>query len=241
MTTVRIDAITSPGGGTFDARIVLPAAGHGPGILLLQEIFGVNAYIRDVADRLAGLGYVVCAPDVFWRVRPNLDIDSSRPEAIPEAIEIAGQWDAVAGLADLGACLDHLRGMPEVQGEVGVIGFCFGGTQTYRVASTFDVACAVSYYGSGIASMLDGVATLHCPIIFHFGDADPYIPNDEVDAIRAATAARHDVVVYQHAGGKHAFDNHHAPHFSQPEIAAEAWQTTAAFLFAHLGGPGAGA
>ena len=241
MSVTRTEQIAAADGGTFSGHLALPTAGHGPGVLLIQEIFGVNAYVRAVADRLAGLGYVALAPDVFWRVEEGVDIDSSDPTSIEPAIAIASKWDAELGLDDLGRALQHLGGLDEVTGAVGVIGFCFGGTQTYRVATAFDPACAVSYYGSGIAELLDDVEQLTCPIMFHFGDNDPYIPRDQVDAIKAATADRHNVVMHVHRGGNHAFDNHLAPHFSQPDLAAVAWTETASFLYLHLGGPGLGA
>lgn len=240
MITTRSETITAADGGTFAGHVAVPASGHGPGVLVIQEIFGVNAYIRDVCDRLAAAGYVALAPDVFWRVRPGVEFDSSDQATIAPAIEVTGQWDGEVGLSDLGSALAHLRGLPEVRGGTGVIGFCFGGTQTFRVAAAFDPACAVAYYGSGTAGLLDQVDSITCPLLFHFGDNDPYLPNSDVDAIKAATADRHHIAVHVHAGGGHAFDNHFAPHFTQPRIAVRAWTETLAFLYAHLGGPGKG-
>lgn len=241
MEQIRTESVSAPDGGRFDAHLVLPSAGHGPGILLLQEVFGVNEYIREVADRLAALGYVVMAPDVFWRVEPGVDIDSSDQANIEPAIAIAGQWDPDIGLSDLDAALRHLHELDEVTGAVGVIGFCFGGTQAFRLAVHSDVACAVSYYGSGVVDMGADIEGITCPSLIHFGDQDPFIPNDKVDALKPAIAANHHIVMHVHAGGGHAFDNHLAPHFSQPDIAAAAWTETMAFLYQHLGGPGLGA
>ncbi|MGF1595731.1 MAG: dienelactone hydrolase family protein [Acidimicrobiales bacterium] len=241
MTTNRTETITSTDGQTFDGHLALPASGHGPGILVIQEIFGVNGYVRDVCDRLAGLGYVSLAPDVFWRIEPHTEFDSSDQATIAPAMEVAGRFDPEAGLADLGSALEHLRGLDETVGATGVIGFCFGGTQTFRVAAEFDPACAVSYYGSGTAGLMDQLDRVHCPMLFHFGGDDPYLPMSDVEQIRAATADRNDITVHVHAGGGHAFDNRFAPHFSQPEIAAAAWRATVTFLYTHLGGPGAGA
>src|SRR5215207_2465018 len=85
MTTTRTETITAPDGGTFDGHVALPASGSGPGLLVLQEIFGVNEYIREVCDRLAGLGYVAMAPDVFWRLEPNVDINGNSDEAMGRA------------------------------------------------------------------------------------------------------------------------------------------------------------
>jgi carboxymethylenebutenolidase len=241
MATNRSETITAPDGGAFTAHVSLPDGGHGPGVLVIQEIFGVNEYIRDVCDRLANAGYVALAPDVFWRIQPGAQFDSSNQENIGPAVEFAGRYDPESGLSDLGAALAHLRSLGEVQGPVGVIGFCFGGTQAFRVAKHLDPTCAVSYYGSGTAQLLDDLDELTCPLMFHFGDNDPYLPMSDVDTIKAATAGRHNVIVHVHRGAGHAFDNRFAPHFSHPDSAAAAWQETLSFLFLHLGGPGRGA
>lgn len=241
MAIARTETITAGDEQRFDGHLALPTAGHGPGLLLIQEIFGVNDYVKDVANRLAGLGYVVLAPDVFWRQEPGFSLDSSAEANIEPAAEVASAWDPELGLSDLEAALTHLTGLSEVTGAVGVIGFCFGGTQAFRLASKLSPACAVSYYGSGVPDLLDDVHEITCPTLFHFGDSDPFIPNDNVAAIRTAAADNHHVVVHVHPGGGHAFDNHLAPHFSQPDIAATAWSQTGAFLFIHLGGPSIGA
>lgn len=241
MEHIRSETVTAADGGSFDCHLVLPASGHGAGVLLIQEIFGVNAYIRDVAERLANLGYVAMAPDVFWRIEPGFEIDSSDIANIEPAREVAGAWDPDTGLGDLQAALTHLHDLDEVTGPVAVIGFCFGGTQAFRLAKHAQPACAVSYYGSGVADLLDGAENITCPTMFHFGADDAYIPNDQVQAVRAAAADNHHLVVHVHEGAGHAFDNHLAPHFSDPSAAEAAWTETAAFLYMHLGGPGIGA
>jgi carboxymethylenebutenolidase len=241
MTQTRTESITAPDGGRFAGHLALPSGGHGPGLLLIQEVFGVNAYVRDVAERLAHLGYVVLAPDVFWRSQPGFELDSSDQATIGPAVEMAGTWDPEVGLDDLSAAVRHLQELPEVTGAVGVIGFCFGGTQAFRLAATGDLTCAVSYYGSGVAELFESGVTPQCPIMFHFGDNDPYLPNEQVAVVKTATADDHRAVVHVHHGAGHAFDNHLAPHFSDPAAAEAAWSETAAFLFTHLGGPGIGA
>ncbi|MGI9596447.1 MAG: dienelactone hydrolase family protein [Acidimicrobiales bacterium] len=241
MQPTRTETIHTAAGETFEGHLALPSGGQGAGVLLIQEVFGVNDYIEDVAERLAGLGYVVLAPDLFWRQRPKFALSSTEKANIAPAIEIADRWDADVGLEDLGAALDHLRGLPEIAGAVGVIGFCFGGTQAFRVAKALEPACAVCYYGSGIPEHLDDLHTITCPTMLHFGGDDPYIPPDRVTAVRDAVADNHHVSVKVHPGAGHAFDNHLAPHFSHPEAAAKAWTETAAFLYMHLGGPGIGA
>lgn len=241
MESVRIETVATSDDKRFEAHLTLPSTGHGPGVLLIQEVFGVNDYIKDAAARLAGLGYVVLAPDVFWRQVPGFAMDSSVEANIEPAVTVAGGWDPVVGLSDLAAALDHLHQLPEVTGASGVLGFCFGGTQAFRIARDLQPACAVCYYGSGINDLLDDLHQVTSPTLLQFGDSDPYIGADQIEAITAATADNHHIEVHVHPGAGHAFDNHLAPHFSQPDVAAKAWTETAAFLFMHLGGPGIGA
>ena len=103
----RTETITAPDGNTFDAHLVLPESGNGPGILVLQEIFGVNGYIRDVCERLAALGYVAMAPDVFWRIEPNVQLGHD-DESMKKAFGYISQYDWQKGIPDLGAALVHL-------------------------------------------------------------------------------------------------------------------------------------
>lgn len=233
-TSTRTDRITAADGSTFAGHVALPAAGRGPGLVLIQEIFGVNTYIRDVADRLAALGYVVVAPDMFWRLEPGVAIDGTDDTALGQAMGYAGRFDAAAGIGDLGAGLAHLRALPECTGPVGVIGFCFGGTFAYLAAAHLDPVVAVSYYGSGVAGALDVLPQVTCPVLFHFGDADPYLPNEDVERLAAASAGMANVEILVQAGSGHAFDNSFNPNFSDPPAAAAAWERTVAFLGAHL-------
>jgi carboxymethylenebutenolidase len=137
-------------------------------------------------------------------------------------------------VADCVAALGRLRDEPEVTGGVGVLGFCMGGLLTYQVAAHADPDVAVSYYGSNIGAGLGLVEQVTCPIQFHFGDADAYIPNDQVDAIRAAFDGRPDAEVHVQGGAGHAFDNHESAMFHNPEAAMAAWALTTGFLAKHL-------
>ena len=219
--------------GDFDLHVWLPASGSGPGIVLLQEIFGVSVYIRRRAEQLAELGYAVAAPDVFWRVQPNFEAEHT-PEGLQASFALAGKFDFAQGVQDCLVALAQVQAMPETGGRVAVMGFCLGGTLSYMLAALGDPACAVSYYGSGVADQLALEPQVSCPIVFHFGGSDAYIPNEKVQAIADAFAHRADAsVVVQHDAG-HAFDNFDAPMFSMPDAAAAAWTVTSDFLARHL-------
>jgi carboxymethylenebutenolidase len=234
MPSTRDETITAADGGTFNGHLALPDSGSGPGILLLQEIFGVGDFLKAKADDLAALGYVVLCPDVFWRIEPGLALphdESALQEAFGYMTRYATEVDDDTKLGDLGAALDHLRALPEVGGrKVAVMGYCLGGFLAYGVACRYEPDAAVSYYGSGIADRLDDAEGLTAPIIFHFGGSDPFIPNEQVDAIRARLGERPNVELHvQHQAG-HAFENFLAPQFHDPAATATSWPLTVAFL-----------
>ena len=227
MSTSRTEAVTVAD-GTFDLHLWVPESGTGPGIVLVQEIFGVGPYIRAVGARLASAGYVVAAPDLFWRFAP--DWQGAHDEAgLTASMEKVAQLDFPTALADLGAAHDHLAGLPEVTGVPGVLGFCLGGTLAWGAAASGRPSCCVSYYGSGVPSMLDLVDAVRCPTLFHFGNADAFLPNEGVEALNTAIAGRPNFSINVENAG-HAFDNHEAEMFWNEGAAKAAWAKTMAFL-----------
>ena len=234
MTSTRTETITARDGDTFGAHVALPTSGSGPGLVLIQEIGGVNGYIKAVAERLADAGYVVLAPDAFWRVEPGFSVEAFTETTLADCMRVAGQFDQAQGLADFGSALEHLRELPEVDGGVGVIGFCFGGTQAFLMAAEYELDAAVSYYGSGVAGSLDRVGDIACPLLLHFGGQDPYIPAEAVDAVKAATVAMANVEILVQPDAGHAFDNHLSDNFWDPDAASTAWTRTMGFLAQHL-------
>jgi carboxymethylenebutenolidase len=231
-TTARVERI-STADGEFDGHVVLPEAGSGPGIVVLQKIFGVGDYIKESAERLAGLGYVALAPDLYWRIEPGIAV--AHDEAgLRHAFEVAQKLDHELAVRDSIDALKTLRGLPEVApagGRAGVLGFCLGGTLAFGVAIDGDPDVAVCYYGSGIPGMLDpGGERIACPVLFHFGGQDPYIPREQVDRVGAFAEAHPNMESHVQEDAGHAFDNHEAPMFHQPEPAARAWEITREFL-----------
>jgi carboxymethylenebutenolidase len=233
MTTTRIEPCDAPGGDCFDTTIVVPDAGTGPGILLFQEIFGVNDFLLGKAKDLAALGYVVSCPDVFWRVERNVCLphdEASLQEAFTLMGRYAGEVDDATKASDLVGALEHLRTLPETAGKVAVMGYCLGGLLAYRVAAAGDPDACVSYYGSSIAQHLDVAEQITCPILFHFGEDDAFIPNTEVDAIRGTFESLPDAEVHVQKGAGHAFENLLAPQFGNAEAASRSWPITVEFL-----------
>ncbi len=228
----RVEKVTVPG-GSFDLTVWLPEAGHGPGLLLIQEIFGVGDYIRAVAADLAGLGYVVGAPDLFWRIKPGHQaVHDDR--GVAESLRLGSQFDEARGVDDAAAALGHLAALPEVAGGLGIIGFCLGGSIAYVLAARSEARAVVSFYGSAVPGRLDLLAEIGAPIQFHFGGADPYIPREQVARVEAAARGRPGAEVHVEEDAGHAFHNRKAPMFYQPEAAARAWRRTEEFLVRHL-------
>lgn len=219
-------------GGEMAMHVWTPPSGSGPGLLLIQEIFGVGPYIRAVADRLAAAGYVVGAPDLFWRFAPGWEAGHDQA-GLEASLAQVGNLDFPAAIGDCATALGSLAGLDEVSGTPGVIGFCLGGTLAWAVAIAGVPAVCVSYYGSGVASMLDGIDAVSCPTLFHFGNADAYIPNDDVEALNAAIDGRSGFVLNVENAG-HAFDNHESAMFWNESAAQAAWAKTTAFLGEHL-------
>ena len=216
-------------GGTIPLYIALPDSGQGPGIVLFHEIFGLNEHIRGRADRLAGIGYVVVAPDFFWRLGPDRPIDEGEPDAMTRGMGQVQQLDISLAVQDGVAVLDHLRVMHEVRGGVGVLGYCFGGMLAFQVAARSQPDAAVLYYPSVVHELLEVAPGIHCPTLYEFGSADEFLPHDVADRVRDATAGAEGVQVIVHEGANHAFDNerfrlHHA------EAAAAAWREAQQFL-----------
>jgi carboxymethylenebutenolidase len=231
----RVESVRTPD-GTFDLDLWLPDAGRGPGLLLIQEIYGVSDYIRAVADDLAALGYVVAAPDLFWRLEPRYQAEHDE-EGLRRSIAMASRFDAAQGVADAAAALDHLAALPEVEGGPGVIGFCLGGTIGYFLAAQAEpgtVAALVSFYGSGVPDNTEALDRIGAPVQFHFGGSDSYIPREQVARVEEAAAGRDNVEIHVEEDAGHAFHNRKAPMFHVPEPAARAWRRTEEFLQRHL-------
>lgn len=224
------DAVTVPtDAGEMSARLWLPPTGRGPGLLLLQEIFGVSKYIQRRGAELAEAGYTVLAPELYWRLYAT-PVDESAPGAIEEAMGRAQQLDWATAVQDSVAALHHLRARDEVSGGTGVIGFCLGGGLAFNVAAVDEVDVLVSYYGSALPGLLELAPQVKAPSLHHFGTADDFIDMDTIARIREGVTSGGAPVEFEtYEGANHAFDNdmfalHH------PEASKLAWQRTLDFL-----------
>ncbi len=198
----------------FAGYLALPPGGRGPGLVLWQEIFGVNEHIRAVAEQYALDGFVVLAPDAFWRQAPRVELgyvgaDRERAMALMQA------YTAEQSLADIGTAVQALRARPEVTGRVGSLGYCMGGRLAYLAAATAGVDAAVAFYGGGIQGQLDRAAGITCPLQLHYAGHDDHIPPEAVARVRAALAGK-AAELHVYPGAMHGFNcwargSYHAP------------------------------
>jgi carboxymethylenebutenolidase len=221
--------------GSFTGYLSTPASGAGPGILALQEIFGVSAHIRSVVDRWAEEGYVALAPDLFWRLKPGVDLGFT-PDDVKTARELGARFDDDQGVRDIGDALAALKSQPEFKGKVGAVGYCLGGRLALLAASRLGVDAAVSYYGTRMDGHLDEAKSVRCPIMFHFGGADAAVPPETREEIRAAFSAQDDAEFYVYADAGHAFNNDRRVEAYHP-FAAQLARSRSIGLFRRTLGP----
>ncbi|HWC23820.1 MAG TPA: dienelactone hydrolase family protein [Flexivirga sp.] len=225
----RIDIPTDD--GPMPTWRFLPESGSGPGIVLFQEIFGVSDYIKARGADLAALGYVVLAPEIYWRLDDS-EIDESRDDMLQRAMSVMGRVDWPKAVSDGATAVAAARADEHVHGGVGVVGFCFGGGLAFNVAAATDVDVLVSYYGSALPNLLDLAGDVTAPSLHHFGESDDYLSTDVVERVRAAVS-RDGVQFETYAGAGHAFDNPH-PMFHHADASAAAWRNTVDFLATYL-------
>ncbi|HSU03537.1 MAG TPA: dienelactone hydrolase family protein [Nocardioides sp.] len=233
--------------GDMPAHLWLPEAGSGPGVLLLQEIFGVSSYVERRAQDLADAGYVVLAPEIFWRLGVSR-VDEG-PEALEQAFGLLQRTSWPAAVADGAVGLDALRAQEAVTDRVGILGFCFGGGLGFNVAALSPADALVSYYGSALPELLGVLpfdasdahlsvidpATVATPTLHHWGLADTFIDRPVVEQVCAVLEKQPDVRIETYEGGGHAFDNDDFM-FYDAALATLAWERTLAFLAERLQG-----
>jgi carboxymethylenebutenolidase len=217
-------------GGEFSAYLALPAGGRGPGIVVLQEIFGVNRFVRDVCDWYAARGFVALAPDLFWRIEPGLDLTE---KDFDKAIGMLGKLDVNRAVDDAAAALDFLRAHPACTGRAGAVGYCLGGRLEYLLAVRYKPDASVGYYGVWIEKVLDEAANLSCPLMLHIAARDTYTPPAVVDQICTALAPDPRVTIHIYPDAEHAFARATGPHHD-PAAAELANLRSLEFFVRHL-------
>lgn len=220
--------IPAEGGQSFEGYLSVPESGSGPGLVLIQEIFGVNSSIRGACDYFASEGFATLAPDLFWRFEPRMEIPFDE-EGRKKAFALHDEYDYDQGVTDMGYALTALKQQPECREPVGATGFCMGGTFAYLAATRLGVDMAAGYYGTKIAQYLDEASKVSCPLLLHFGEEDHTTPPDVIEAIRDALGGDPKVDIEVYAGAPHAFANPERPSY-RPDAAELAHARTLALF-----------
>ncbi|MGA3801972.1 dienelactone hydrolase family protein [Pseudomonas fluorescens] len=201
---------------TFSGYLALPASGKGPGVVIGQEIFGVNANMRAVADFYAEEGYVALVPDLFWRLQPGIDLGYTEVD-FALAIDLFQRLDVDKAVTDIDASFNALRALPEVEGTgLGYVGFCMGGKLAWLTATRTDVACAVGYYGMGIEHLLHESENLKGRLVLHFAENDGYCDASARARISQHLAGNDKAEIYVYPGVDHAFARAGSSHYDKP-------------------------
>jgi carboxymethylenebutenolidase len=228
--------INSFDGGEFGAYMSLPASGYGPGIVVLQEIFGVNQYLRDVADWYAAHGFVALVPDLFWRIRPGIEL-TDKGDDWKKAIELYQQIDETKAVEDAAATLEFLRKHSSCSGRAGALGFCMGGNLAYLLAARFKPDCAVGYYGVSVEKSLAEAKNLSSPLMLHIAGLDKFCPPEAQSQIHAALDGNPLVTLHDYPQMDHAFARTGGEHYDADK-AELANLRTLEFFVSHLAGAG---
>ncbi|HEX5832812.1 MAG TPA: dienelactone hydrolase family protein [Pyrinomonadaceae bacterium] len=228
--------INSFDGGEFDGYLALPASGYGPGIVVLQEVFGVNDYMRSVVDWYASHGFVALCPDLFWRLERGVQL-TDRGDDWKKAIDFYQRIDEVKAVEDSAAAMSFLRKHPACNGRTGAVGFCMGGNLAYLLSVRFKPDCAVGYYGVSTEKYLDEAKNLASPLLLHIGTADKFCPPEAQTQIHQALDGNPLVTIHDYAGREHAFGRTGGEHYHAAD-AELADLRSLEFLVKHLAGAG---
>jgi carboxymethylenebutenolidase len=224
-------------GGEFDAHIALPTSGYGPGIVVLQEIFGVNQFMRDVCAWYAAHGFVAVCPDLFWRQERGVDMTDKTEAEWQNAFQLYQGLDEAKAVEDSAAAVEFLRKHPACNGRVGAVGFCLGGNLAWLLSVRFTPDCAVGYYGVSIEKSLNEAGNLKSPLMLHVAGQDKYCPPEAQAQIHAALDTNPLTTVHDYPEQDHAFGRIGGEHYDAG--AAElADLRTLEFFVRHLAGEG---
>jgi carboxymethylenebutenolidase len=224
-------------GGEFDAYMAFPAGGFGPGIVVLQEIFGVNEFLRNVCDWYAAHGFVAICPDLFWRQERGVELTDQTEAGWQKAFELYQGLDERAAVEDAAATVEFLRRHPSCSGRVGAVGFCLGGNLAWLLSARFKPDCAVGYYGVSIEKTLDEASNLSSPLMLHIAGKDKYCPPAAQEQIHQAVDQNPLVTIHVYSEQDHAFGRPGGEHYDA--AAAElANLRSLEFFVSHLTGEG---
>jgi carboxymethylenebutenolidase len=203
MASITIKA--TDGSGEFAAYVVEPKTKPAGVVVLIQEIFGVNQAMRDIAAWVADLGFIAVAPDLFWRIEPGIDITDKSDAEWKRAFELFQTFDQAKGIEDLKATVTASRTLPGANGKVATMGYCLGGRLAFMMAEQSDADANISYYGVGLDGLLGDLPKVTKPLLVHIADKDAFFPPEGRAAVVAATQGHKHAVSHVYPNADHAF------------------------------------
>lgn len=216
--------VTASDGGAIASYLATPSPGPGLGVVVVATILGVEPCMKSFADRLAGEGFVVSAPDMFWRDEDPGVLDHDE-DGFKRAHARNGRSDIEQGMKDLADIIADLKGRPECNGKIAVAGFCFGGVHALLGAARLGIDAGISFHGSHVGDHLGEIGRVGCPLSFHYGDNDAVAPMEEIARIQAAFEPLGDAEVYVYPGAIHGYMQNWRGDNGYDQAAAEAsWE-----------------
>ena len=227
---------SADGSGAFSAYCAMPPTGSGPGIVVIQEIFGVNQVIRDLCDGFAAQGYIAIAPDIFWRLEPGVELTDKTQAEWDRAFELMNAFlpNFEKGVGDIGATISHARSIDGCTGKVGAVGYCLGGSLAYATACFTDADACAGYYPVQIEDSLDLSSGIKKPLVLHIAENDGFCPPEVQAKIKKALGANERVTVHSYPGVDHAFARANGDNYDD-SAATLANKRTAELFRANLG------
>jgi len=212
--TMMKDHITIKGrDGAFGAYIARPKTLPAPAVVVLHEVFGVNADIRKTCDELAEQGFIGVAPDLFWRQEPGVDLSVTSEPDWQHGLRLYQAYDRDAGARDVKDTTNTVSKLPGCIGKVAVLGYCLGGLMTFLTAVRYGVDAAVVYHGGDTEKYLGEMNGFDSPLLMHLAEEDEFISKPAQAEIKAALASKSNATVYSYPGQHHAFARHNGAHY----------------------------
>ena len=200
--------------GKFGAYIARPTAPTAPAVVVLHEVFGVNADIRRHCDELAEQGFLAVAPDLFWRQEPGVDLSVTSEPDWQHGLRLYQSYDRDLGAADVNDTLITTARLPECTGKAAVLGYCLGGLMVFLTSVRYRVDAAVAYHGGDTERYLGEVDGLRAPLLMHLAEEDEFISKPAQETIKQALAGKPNVLVYSYPNQRHAFSRHNGAHYN---------------------------
>jgi carboxymethylenebutenolidase len=197
------------------AYLSMPKSGSGPGVVVLQEIFGVNQVMREITDSFAEQGFVAICPDLFWRIEPGVNITDQSKAEWDKAFSLFGKFNRDKGMHDVAATIASLRRIRGCNGKAGTVGFCLGGLLAYLSATRTSADAAVGYYGVSIPDFLEEAKNIKKPLMLHIACKDGFVPPAAQEAMHKGLDGNRLCTLYDYADQDHAFARMRGEHYDE--------------------------